>query len=355
MKMRLYSLRLPLAHEFTISRESMTWQNSLIVALEHEGTVGYGEVTENQFYGHPLSSIIASLSKAEGLLDAYVAGDPLELWPDLMKAVEGDTFAASALDMAAHDWRGKHWRKPTWEVWGLHWENVPSSSYTIGIDSIENMKRKLEEKPDWPIYKIKLGTSNDLEIVRQLRACTHAKFRVDANCAWTAEQTIENSRVLAGLGVQFIEQPLPQGASEADKARVFKYSQLPIIADEDCQVSSDVQGCVGLYHGINVKICKCGGLTPALSMLREAKTLGLKTMVGCMVESSVGISGAAQLLPLLDYADLDGAVLLASEPAVGVVVDNGHVRLVDPPEKNAHGTGAGLNLALLDQFQSENE
>jgi L-alanine-DL-glutamate epimerase-like enolase superfamily enzyme len=345
MNLRTYSLQLPLAHAFTISRESMDSQTSVIVELEHEGIVGLGEVTENQFYGHPRSTILESLERARPMLNEYVAGDPLDLFDSLLQAVGGDTFAASAIDMAAHDWRGKKRHQPTWQVWGLSWENIPPSSYTIGIDTIPKMVAKLAERPGWPIYKIKLGTPQDLEIVRELRAQTTARFRVDANCAWTAEQTVENSVALRDLGVEFIEQPLPQTASPEDKRWVYRNSRLPIIADEDCQVPSDVARCAEAYHGINVKICKCGGLTPALRMLREARQLGLRTMVGCMVESSVGISGAAQLLPLLDYADLDGAVLLAHEPATGVVVDEGQVR-----ETTNFGTGARLLTERLNEY-----
>ncbi|MBL8888386.1 MAG: dipeptide epimerase [Planctomycetaceae bacterium] len=345
MKLTALSLRLPLAHAFTISRETMDWQTSIVVELEHDGIVGYGEVTENQFYGHPREAILSSIARARSFIEAYVAGNPLELWDQLLELLEGDTFAASAIDMAAHDWRGKKLGQPTWKVWGLEWEKTPPSSYTIGIDTIPKMIAKLEEQPNWPIYKIKLGTPHDLEIVQQLRSKTEARFRVDANCAWSAEQTVENSIALKGLGVEFIEQPLPQSASHEDKQWVYRNSRLPILADEDCQVPRDVGRCAETYHGINVKICKCGGLTPALRMLREARTLGLRTMVGCMVESSIGISGAAQLLPLLDYADLDGAVLLAHEPATGVIVESGHVLQTDRP-----GNGSRLLSERLDAY-----
>jgi L-Ala-D/L-Glu epimerase len=345
MKLQLYPVRLPLAHAFTISRESLDSQVSLIVELEHDGLCGYGEVTENQFYGHPLQSIHDSLRGLDGQLDGYIDQSPLERWDWLMSAVNQDTFAASALDMAAHDWWGRRLGRPTWQVWGLSWHQVPDSSYTIGIDSLDQMVAKWREQPDWSTYKIKLGTPQDLEIVRRLRAETAATFRVDANGAWTAEQTIAHSEVLRDLGVEFIEQPLAQTASAEDKRRVFEQSHLPIIADEDCQSVGDVGRCLGLYHGINVKICKCGGLTPALAMLREARQLGLQTMVGCMVESSIGISGAAQLLPLLDYADLDGAVLLADQPAAGVVVAAGKIYGTD-----AAGTGAVLHHQRLAEF-----
>lgn len=346
MKLTLHRLLLPLAHEFKISRESISTQPSLIVELEHHGLSGFGEVTENTYYGHTFASMTASLDRVAGRIDEYLDRPPVHLWPELHAAIDGDTFALSALDMAAHDLRGKRLGIPTWQDWGLEWDNVPDSSYTIGIDTIETMVAKLHEMPGWSIYKIKLGTPRDIDIVTELRRHTDAVFRVDANCGWGADETVANSKALADLGVEFIEQPLPMNASPDEKLRVFRDSILPIIADEDCQVPEDVDRCHGLYHGVNVKICKCGGLTPALTMLRHARELGLRTMVGCMIESSVGISGAAQLLPLLDYADLDGAVLLRDDPATGATIDKGTVKLSNRP-----GCGGELNRDRLYEFR----
>ncbi len=346
MKLQLYRMKLPLAHQFTIARESIASQASLVVELEHEGFHGLGEVTENSFYGHTLDSITASLNRVAGLLDDYIEHSPVEVWPRMCKELDGDMFALSALDIAAHDLRGKRFGIPTWKDWGLTWTGIPESSYTIGIDSIEKMISKLHEQPGWKIYKIKLGAARDLDVVTELRKHTDAVFRVDANCGWSADETIANSYVLAELGVEFIEQPLSIESSAEDKLRVYTESKLPVLADEDCQVSVDVLRCVGLYHGINVKICKCGGLTPALGMLRQAKQLNMKTMVGCMIESSVGISGAAQLMPLMDYADLDGAVLLSDSPTEGVRVEKGFVHLTDRP-----GTGAVLQYDRLELFR----
>lgn len=345
MKLTVYQLRLPLAHEFTIARGSMTIQPSLIVELEHDGLRGYGEVTENAFYGHTFESMIASLRKAVGHLDDYATESPIELWPKMHDVMGGDTFALSAIDMAAHDLRGRQKAIPTWQDWGLDWANVPESSYTIGLDTIDNMVAKLQEQPGWRIYKIKLGTPHDMEIVRELRKHTEAIFRVDANCSWSADEAIQKSQTLADLNVEFIEQPLPISASREEKARVASASALPIIADEDCQTLHDVARCVVLFHGVNIKICKCGGLTPAIQMLRDARKLHMKTMVGCMVESSIGISGSAQLLPLLDFADLDGAVLLKDEPARGATVVNGRVTLSKLP-----GCGGELLRNRLDAY-----
>ncbi|MEZ6135371.1 MAG: dipeptide epimerase [Pirellulaceae bacterium] len=337
MQLTIHRLTLPLAHPFTISRGSITEQTSLVVELECDGIRGLGEVTENTYYHQTFDSLSQAIHRSEAILPRYANESPNDVWPDLLRAVGNNYFAASAIDIAAHDFHARRLNVPTYQAWGLHWQNVPESSFTIGIDTIEVMQQKLAEQPGWNIYKIKLGTAHDVEIVRRLREHTTATFRVDANCGWTVQEAIENSRVLASLGVEFIEQPLPADADSSDKLLVFRESSLPIIADESCQREADVEACQGLFHGINVKICKCGGLTPAVRMLRRAQELGMRTMVGCMIESSVGISGAAQLLPLLDYADLDGATLLSRDPAMGIRLKNGQVQLSTLP-----GNGASL-------------
>jgi L-Ala-D/L-Glu epimerase len=221
-------------------------------------------------------------------------------------------------------------------MWGLTTNKIPMSDYTLGIDTPEKMVAKMNEMPGWPVYKIKLGTADDLGIVRELRKHTDALFRVDANCGWTAEQTIEFAPAMKELGVEFIEQPLPP--EDVDGARrAFENSVLPLIADENCVMEEDVEKCAGKFHGINIKLVKCGGLATARRMAAKARELGLKVMAGCMTESTVGISALAQLLPLLDYVDMDGAVLLAKDIATGVRLDRG--KCIYP---NANGTGAEL-------------
>ncbi len=325
MKMTLHRLKLTLIDPFTIARGTITHQHSLIVELRDGDLVGWGEVTENDYYGHTFDSMTASLQSVAGLLDAYRDQPPEDLWPRALEATGGDRFALAALDLAAHDLWGKRQAKPCWQLWGLAWTNIPDSSYTIGIDTIDRMIEKLKQQPGWKTYKIKLGTADDLKIVRALREHTDATLRVDANCGWTAEQTIARSIELQKLGVEFIEQPLPAEAPREAKRRVYEQSVLPVIADESCRVQGDVTDCEGLFHGVNIKLCKCGGLTPAVAMLRQARQLGMRTMVGCMIESSIGISAAAQLLPLLDYADLDGALLIRDDPAAGVEIQKGQV------------------------------
>jgi L-alanine-DL-glutamate epimerase-like enolase superfamily enzyme len=306
------------------------------VELEHEGVRGFGEAGENTYYGASFENMSAVLDTVRPQLESHKLDDPADLWQELAPQLGNNTFAQCALDIAAHDLWGKLRGQPVWKLWGLSLENVPLTDYTIGIDTIDVMVQKMQEFPGWPIYKIKLGTPNDIEIVRTLREHTDAVFRVDANCGWDAEETIRNSVVLKELRVEFIEQPIPPGDWDAMK-KVYAESALPVIADESCQQEPDVDACRGHFHGVNVKLVKCGGLTPARRMLARARELGLKTMVGCMTESTVGISAIAQLLPMLDYVDMDGALLLAEDVATGVTIDRGRVEF---PDEN----GCGVKL-----------
>ena len=340
MNIRLHRFEIPLEHEFTIARSSRKNQQSLIVELEHEGVRGYGESTANAYYGVTLDSMAKSIESCQSMIQETAIPNAETLWESTSRMLPHDPFSVSAIDQAAHDLVGKLAGRHTFDMLGLDWKNIPDSSYTIGIASIDQMIAKMGERSDWRIYKIKLGTGHDVEIIRQMREKTNAIFRVDANCSWTVQEAISNSHVLKDLGVEFIEQPLPADADDSDHRRVFAKSALPIIADENCLYEPDVQDCHGRFHGINVKLCKCGGLTPAVRMLHNARSLGLKTMIGCMIESTVGISAAAQLLPLLNYADLDGAELLRSDIATGVTVHNGKIQL---PERFGNGVSLSGN------------
>ncbi len=336
MNLTLRQFHLPLRHVFTISRGSSSVSRTLIVELEQDGLRGFGEAGENTYYGASIENMSAGLDRVRPRLESCTLEEPAELWEDLDPQLGRNTFAQCALDIAAHDLWGKLRGQPVWKLWGLSLENLPVTDYTIGIDTIEVMVAKMQEFPGWPIYKIKLGTPNDLEIVRALRGHTDAVFRVDANCGWGAEEAIRNSAALKELGVEFIEQPLPPDDWEGMK-EVYAKSALPVLADESCQTEPDVDRCSGYFHGVNVKLVKCGGLTPARRMIARARQLGLKTMVGCMTETSVGISAIAQLLPMLDYVDMDGALLLAKDVATGVTIDRGRVRF---PNEN----GCGVRL-----------
>ncbi len=339
MKLSYKKFNLPLRHVFTISRSSVTVQETLIVQLEAEGQYGYGEATTNPFYGATIDNMSTTIESLRSIVENCSLEDPLTIICNLAANVPHEkyaNFALNALDQAIHDLWGKLRGAPVYKLWGLSTDMTPVSDYTLGIDTPEKMVAKMEEMPGWPVYKIKLGTPDDLTIVRELRKHTDALFRVDANCGWTADQTIEFAPVLQNLGVEFIEQPLPPEDIEGAR-RAFEESALPLIADENCIVESDVDRCAGAFHGINIKLVKCGGLAPARRMVSRARELGLQVMAGCMTESTVGISALAQLLPLLDYVDMDGADLLAKDVATGVRLDHGKCIY---PEVN--GTGVQL-------------
>jgi L-Ala-D/L-Glu epimerase len=321
VELLIHEFNLPLRYEFRIARGATTVQQTLIVELRNKGQVGYGEATTNDYYGMSFERMAGALEEIRPLLSDYELTDPTDLWAKAAASIADCPFALCALDQAAHDLWGKLRGQPVYRLWGLE-PTGPPSNFTIGIDSIDGMVAKLEEMPGWPVYKIKLGTKEDIEIVRALRQHTDARFRVDANCGWEVEETIRNSQELAKLNVEFIEQPLPAAEWEGVR-RVYESSTLPIIADESCIVEADVDKCQNHFHGINIKLTKCGGLTPARRMISRARELGMKVMVGCMTESTVGISAIAQLLPLLDYVDMDGATLLAKDIATGVRVDRG--------------------------------
>ncbi|MEJ1223710.1 dipeptide epimerase [Sediminicola sp. 1XM1-17] len=320
MKLSLEKYVLPLKHTFSISRESHNFQDTLIASLSLDGKTGYGEATSNPYYKITLDSMIAEIETIRKDVESFDFTTPDKFHAFLvLKHISN--FAICALDLAAHDLYGKLLDKPLYNIWGTDNSSYPITNYTIGLDTLEKMVSKIKEFP-WPIYKIKLGTDNDVAIIRELRKHTDAVFRVDANCAWTAEETIHNAPLLKDLGVEFIEQPLKADDWKGMEL-VSHHSVLPTIADESCIVEQDVEKCGLHYNGINIKLTKCGGLTPALRMIQRGKELGLKVMVGCMTESTVGISAIAQLAPQLDYVDMDGALLLREDIAKGIEILEG--------------------------------
>ncbi|TDQ29374.1 L-alanine-DL-glutamate epimerase-like enolase superfamily enzyme [Zeaxanthinibacter enoshimensis] len=335
VQLSLATYKLPLKHTFRISRESITHQDTLIVSLSKDGHTGFGEATTNSYYNASVGQMTAEIEAQRDTICSYQFEYP-EAFHAFLKELPISNFSRCALDIAAHDLYGKIKGEPLYSLWGTDPSQYPLTNYTIGIDSIENMVAKMKEKP-WPLYKIKLGTADDVAIVRELRKHTDSVFRIDANGAWSAKETISNAPVLKELGVEFLEQPLAAGDWEGME-KVMHYSVLPVIADESCIVETDVERCALHYHGINIKLVKCGGLTPALRMIKRGKELGLKIMVGCMTESTVGISAVAQLLPQLDYVDMDGAMLLAEDIAHGVsIASSGKVIFPEKP-----GTGVTL-------------
>lgn len=337
MQLFFHQFDLQLRHTFTISHDSRDIQPTLIVELREGNVSGFGEATTNQYYGVTVESMIQSLNSVRNLIESYELENPEDFWEIMYPFLQSNLFALCALDCAVNDLWAKKKGQKLYETWGLSTQNNSITDFTIGIDSIENMVLKMKEMP-WPLYKIKLGTDHDLDIVKELRRHTDAVFRIDANCAWTAQQTIDYSYKLKNLGVEFIEQPL-RADDWAGMKKVYSKSVLPIIADESCITETDVEKCQGYFHGVNIKLTKCGGLTPARRMIKTAKALNLKTMIGCMNESSVGISAIAHLLPLLDYVDMDGTLLISNDPASGVTFDFGKVIYATD-----NGTGVQLRI-----------
>lgn len=329
MKLILHHFDLRLKHTFKIAHDSRDVQKTLIVELNDGAHSGFGEATASVYYKHTLESMSEVLTANREQIEAYKYQSPEVFWEEIKDKFIGNSFALCALDVAINDLYAKSKGVSLMKLWGTDNGKYPLSNYTIGIDTIPNMVSKLQEFP-WPSYKIKLGTNEDVEIIKELRKCTDSNFRVDANCGWSADETIANAKVMKDLGVEFLEQPLKADDWEGMK-EVFAHSVLPVIADESIKGEEDVDRCSKVFHGINIKLMKCGGLTPARRMIKNAKSRGMKVMVGCMTESSVGISAVAQLLPELDYVDMDGFLLIANDTAKGPVLNGQKIEISKKP------------------------
>jgi len=336
MKVTYQSTNLPFRYPFTISKGTKTHQPSLIVTLEHRGITGLGEAPAIAYYNIPVEKMVEDLERKKKFVEQFAFMEPERYWHYLHHLYPQNNFLVCALDIAAWDIYGKIRQQPLYKLWDLNMANAPLTDYTIGIDSTEKMVEKMKEKP-WPIYKIKLGTPDDIGIVTELRKHTDAILRVDANAAWTTGEALEKIPVLADLGVEFIEQPLAKDNWEGMK-KLYDASPIPLIADESCVVEHDVEKCHGHFHGINIKLTKCSGITPALRMINSARSLNMKVMVGSMNESTVGSSAIAHLAPLLDYVDADGPLLLAEDIATGLEYNAGRMSVTD-------GFGLGIQLA----------
>ncbi len=326
MKLSYRQSNLPFEYPFTISNgRTKTNQPSLIVALELGPFVGFGEAPAIAYYNISVEQMIADIEAKKTMIEKFAFTEPERYWHYLHHLFPNNPFLVCALDMAAWDMYGKMKNKPLYELWNTAWQNTPLTDYTIGIDTIEKMVAKMKAKP-WPIYKIKLGTHEDIQIVEALRKHTNAVLRIDANAGWTVEEALQKIPKLAVLGVEFIEQPLNKDDWEGMKI-LFAQSSLPLFADESCVFEKDVVTCHHHFHGINIKLTKCSGITPALRMIKEARTLGMQVMMGSMNESSIGSAAIANFLPQLDHVDMDGPLLLSEDIATGIQFDSGNIRL----------------------------
>ncbi len=339
LKVRYKKAELPFRYPFTISKGTKTHQPSLIVELEFVGTKGYGEAPAIAYYNIPVEKMIEDLEQKKILVEKFAYTDPERYWHYLHHLFPQNHFLVCALDIASWDMYGKMRKQPLYNLWNLDYNTSPVCDYTIGIDTVEKMVEKMNEKP-WPIYKIKVGVPGDIELVEALRKQTDAVFRVDANAGWTLEEALQKIPILKELGVEFVEQPLAKDNWEGMKV-LYEKSPLPLIADEACVFESDVEKCYGHFHGINIKLTKCSGITPAKRMITKARELGMKVMIGCMNECTIGSAAIAHLAPLVDYIDMDGPLLLAEDLATGLTYDYGKVGVSDQP---------GLGIELKEEF-----
>lgn len=326
MKVATCVFELHLKHAFRLSRGVSESRRNLLVEIADGGFVGRGEAAPIARYGQNVESSAAAVAVMADRL-----GDPRVYHGAARRAaVAGESAAEAAVDLALHDLLGQRLGVPLYELWGLDSGSTPPTSFTIGLDTPERVVEKVREAGDFEILKIKLGSPRDREILEAVRAVTTQTLRVDANEGWSFDGALANLEWLAALGVEMVEQPLPAAELEASR-ELRKRSPLPIWADESVHRPEDLPRIAEAFDGINLKLMKCGGLGPARELIATARAHGLGVMLGCMIESSIGITAAAHLSPLVDAADLDGNLLVADDPFVGVRVEGGRLKLPDGP------------------------
>jgi len=334
MRLRHFPYTLELRHAFGIASNTRTSTPATLVEVERDGVIGYGEAAMPPYLGESQATAAAFLAQVAPVFAA--CADPFQL-EEILPAIDalapGNTAAKAAVDIALHDWVGKKLGAPWFRLWGLDPKKAPVTSFTIGIDSAEVVRQKTREASIYRIIKVKLGRSpeSDREMIDAIRSMTDTPITVDANQGWkTRDEALRMIEWLATRGVLFIEQPMPKEQLD-DTAWLRGKSPLPLIADESCQRLADVPRLAGVFDGINIKLMKCTGLREAHKMILLSRALGLKVMLGCMTETSCAISAAAQLSPLVDWADLDGAVLIKNDCFDGATIVDGKLTLPDRP------------------------
>ena len=332
MKVSHEVVRLRTRYPFVIARGGYAAHENVIVRiLDDDGTEGLGEAAPNRYYGESVATVVAALEQFAVVLEKADSWSLEAVDESLTRVLRGNNSAKAAVSAAMHDIIGKRLGVPVHRLWGLDAADSGESSYTIGIADNEGLKQRVADAKQYPLLKVKLGTDRDMEIVRVVRdAAPDKRLRVDANAAWTASHAVRMIDFLADHGVEMVEQPVAQHDIEGFRF-VRARSKLPIFADESCLVATDVPRLAGAVDGINLKLAKCGSLREALRIVHTARAFGMSVMAGCMIESSLGISAVAQLAPLLDHADFDGAALLAEDPFVGATIEGGKIRLTPGP------------------------
>jgi L-alanine-DL-glutamate epimerase-like enolase superfamily enzyme len=313
-------MELRLRTPFRLSRGTSATRDNVVFEIEAEGSVGRGEAAPIPRYGESADSAAAALeAMAAGLADPRAFADE---GPRL--AVPGQRAAQAAFDAALHDLAGRRLGIPVRELLGLARRPLPPTSWTIGVDPIPEALEKVASAGAFEVLKLKMGVDGDLELLRAVREATRQTVRVDANEGWTLDGARERLPELARLGVEFVEQPLPESRIEETR-ELRRSSPLPLIADESVHDAADVPRLAGAFDGVNVKLAKCGGIAPALRLIAAARAHGMKVLLGCMIESSLGIAAALAVAPLADWIDLDGHLLLAADPFEGLGFAGGRV------------------------------
>lgn len=330
MQVRFWTHELKFRHPFTISKGTKTHQPTLVIELTMGPWKGYGEAPSISYYPtSALQEMVKQLELKVKFIEKFAFTDPERFWHFLHHLLPGQHFLIAALDIAGWDLYGQLKGKPLSTLWGLSTSVKPITDFTIGIDSPEKMVQKMTERP-WPLYKIKVGSADDFSRLELLRTMTTSPFRIDANAGWGFDQAVEWIPKLIELGVDLIEQPLAKDDWEGMK-KLKQISSIPLFADESCVGEEDVEKCAEAFHGINIKLTKCSGITPARRMIKKARMLGLQLMLGSMNESTIGSAALAHLSPLVDHLDIDGPLLLEEDLAVGLRYENGSIFTSDLP------------------------
>ncbi len=330
MKLRFYPYTLELRHAFTLATSSRTTTPDMMVEVEKDGIIGYGEASMPPYLGESQESAGAFLSK----VDLSRFADPFQL-EEVLAAIDAiapkNPAAKAAVDIALHDWVGKKLGAPWYRIWGLNPAKTPLTSFTIGIDTADVVREKTREASIYKILKVKLGRETDKMMIETIREVTDTPITTDVNQGWkNRDEALKMIEWLATKGVVFVEQPMPKEQAD-DTAWLRERSPLPIIGDESVQRLADVKKAHGVFDGINIKLMKCTGMREAHKMITLARALEMKVMLGCMTETSCAISAAAQLSPLVDWADLDGAVLIKNDLFDGATIMDGKITLTEKP------------------------
>ncbi len=331
---RIYEVQL--RHAWTLSRGTWNIRRNVLVRIEKDGTAGIGEAAPIARYNESAESGLAFIDKARPILDQDL-WQYYDRWNEIDALASGEHAAKAALDLAILDWIGKKLGVPLYRFFGLDKDKTPLTTYSIGIDEVKVMQEKIKEAGDFSVYKIKLGSKDDKAIIEGIRAVTDKPLRPDANEGWkTKEEALAMIDWMADKGVELVEQPMPAGMFE-EYRWLKERSKLPLFADESMMTARDIPNLAEGFHGINIKLMKCGGIQEALRMVALARALGLKLMLGCMIETSVGITAGATISPLFDYADLDGNILINNDPFRGVQTVKDRLVLGDKPGLGVEG------------------